>query len=140
MNADSTANSGFADRQRENTRRLRRWTLGWVTSLALATFGPIFFWNYAAVPSTIAVLINLALGYGMITANKHYILGLDELHRKVHLESLAFSLGIGLIVGLAWSALEIARVVTVKAEIAYLVMIMSLVYVAGTYLGLRKYR
>ena len=128
-----------AARSRRNTVRLAWWTLAWVVTLALAVFGPKFLWN-AALPMTLsAIALNLAAGAGMILANIRHLKGLDELQQKIQLEAMGLALGVAVVVGLAYSTLDITDVIPFDAEIANLVILIALTYLAGVFIGLRRY-
>lgn len=136
----SHTNAGSLDeRTRRNTVRLGLWTGAWLISMAVAVFGPIFLWQSRAV-SLVAILINVALGIGMMVANKGYLDGLDELQRKIQLDAMALALGMGLVLGLGYSAMDIANVIEVDAEISFLVMLIGVIYIIGILIGRRKYQ
>lgn len=124
----------------KTTRQLGYWTAAWVLTMALANFGPRFIWQFNETLTIIAILLNLALGFGMILANKRHLKGLDEMHQKIQLEAMALSLGIGLVVGLAYSNLDVTNIIAADAEISHLVILMCLTYIFGVFNGLRKYR
>ena len=124
----------------KNTLQLGYWTAAWVLTMALANFGPRFIWQLNETLTIIAILLNLALGFGMILANKRHLKGLDEMHQKIQLEAMALSLGIGLVVGLAYSNLDVTNIIAADAEISHLVILMGLTYLFGVFNGLRKYR
>lgn len=138
MNSKTDANDWAATMAR-NTVRLGYWTAAWVATMALATFGPTFLWS-DKVASLLAVLVNLAIGFGIILAHKRYLKGLDEMQQKIQLEAMGLSLGIGLVVGLAYSNLDVANVIASDAEIGFLVLLMGLTYSAGVMVGCRRYR
>ena len=136
----NTANTGsLQERTRRNTQQLAYWTGGWVVTLAAAVFGPTFFWD-SKVVSLAVILVNVAVGIGMIVANKRHLDGLDELQRKIQLEAMALALGVALVAGLAYSTLDITNVISMDAEISYLVMLVSFTYLGGILLGRRKYQ
>ena len=140
MNKLKTNSSDWAANNSKNTTILGLWTAAWVLTMAVATFGPRFIWEFNDSLTIIAILVNMAIGFGMILANKRHLNGLDELQQKVQLEAMALSLGVGLVVGLAYSNLDIANIIAFDAEISHLVIVMGLTYLAGVILGLRKYR
>ncbi len=47
----------------------------------------------------LAVGLDVAVGVGMILATKKYVVELDELQRKVYLNALGITMGVGLIAG-----------------------------------------
>ncbi len=121
---------GWQDNVRRQTLKLAYWTLAWVLTMALATFGPKFLWA-SGVPITIAAIgLNLLIGMGIIVANKDYLRSLDEMQQKIHLQAMGITLGVGLVAGLAYSNLDISNVISFDAEISHLVVIMALTYLA----------
>ena len=91
-------------------------------------FGPKFLWNKALVFTLLAVGLDLAVGVGMILANKKYLAELDELQRKVQLNSMGITLGVGLIAGVPLSVMDAYHVIPFHADIAYLLILMSLTF------------
>ena len=124
---------------RKNTVNLFYWTAAWVLSLAIAVFGPLLLWDSKGI-SLGAILLNVALGVGMIAANKRHLDGLDELQRKIQMDAMAFALGVGLVAGLAYSALDTTNVIPMDAEISFLVILISIAYIGGILAGRRKYQ
>jgi hypothetical protein len=82
----------------------------------------------------------MAVGVGMILANKRHLQGLDELHQKIQLDAMAISLGVGVVVGLGYSNLDVTNIISADAEISHLVILIALTYLAGIIIGNRKYR
>jgi len=124
----------------KRTVRLGFWTAAWVLTMALATFGPMFIWNGNNTLTTMGIVVNMLIGFGMIVANKNHLESLDELHQKVHLEAMAMALGVAVVVGLAYSNLDVSNVISQDAEISHLVLLIGITYYATVWLGLRRYR
>jgi hypothetical protein len=108
--------------------------------MAVANFGPAFIWHSNQLSTILAILVNIGIGFGMIVANKRHLKGLDEMHQKIQLEAMALSLGVGLVVGLGYSNLDVTNVIAFDAEISHLVILMGLTYMAGVFAGLKRYR
>jgi hypothetical protein len=125
--------------QRQNTRGLAIWTAAWVATMAIAVFGARFAWPDSNLLKLVTILVNVAIGFGMIAANKRHLDGLDELQRKVQLEAMAFTLGVGLVFGFAYSTLDITNLIESDAEISFLLVVMALTYLGSVIVGLRKY-
>jgi hypothetical protein len=126
--------------QRKSTARAKYWSIAWVLSSALAAFGPKLLWDFHTGLTILGVFINLAIGFGMVVANKRYVQGLDEMQRKVFLDAAALSLGVGLVCGLAYELLEDIKLITFQPEISHLVMLMCLTFLTGMIVGHRNYR
>ena len=125
---------------KKNTIRLFFWTVAWVLATAGAAFGPKSLWDFNTLPTILGVLVHIGIGFGMIRMFKQYLLGLDELQRKIQLDAMALSLGIGLVLGSSYELLEDIKLIPFEPEIPHLLILMSLTYVVGTVLGHRKYQ
>ena len=131
---DSTAQT------KKNTLRLFFWTVAWVLATAGAAFGPKRLWDFNTLPTILGVLVHIGIGFGMIRMCRQHLLGLDELQRKIQLDAMALSLGIGLVLGSSYEMLEDIKLIPFEPEIPHLLILMSLTYVVGTVLGNRKYQ
>lgn len=140
MSQSSTGSGDWSARHKKNVVTLAGWTLAWLVTMALAVFGPQFLWESAPTPTMIAIVVNLLAGIGMIVANKNHLQGLDELQQRIQLEAMALALGVGLIVGLAYSTMDITNLIAYDAEISHLVILTSLTYLVGVLMGRRKYQ
>ena len=140
MSDKKTAPTAWEQKTIKTTARLGFWTLAWVLSMALATFGPKFIWDGNEPLTILGIIVNMLIGLGMILANKHHLRSLDELHQKVQLEAMALALGVAVVVGLAYSNLDIANVIDQDAEISHLVLLIGVTYLSSLILGLRRYR
>ena len=140
MNQLKRPENGYKSRTRTNVIRLFRWTGAWGAASALMAFGPKFLWNKALIFTVLAVGLDIAVGVGMILATKKYIAQLDELQRKIYLNALATTVGVGLIVGIPSSVMDTYHVIPFKADIAYLVIVMGLTFLVSMMYGTRRYR
>ena len=118
----------FKSRNKRNTRNLGAWTLLWVLSLALVTFGHELIWNENTTISLVVLIVNAAIGIGMILANVKYLNGLDELQRKIHLEAMGICLGVALVAGISYSTMDVTNIILYDAEISHLIILMGLTY------------
>ena len=79
MNQLKPPGNGYVSRTRTSVIQLFRWSVAWGGTCALIAFGPKFIWNKALVFTLLAVGLDVAVGVGMILANKNYLAELDEL-------------------------------------------------------------
>jgi predicted membrane protein len=124
---------------KKNTLHLFYWTASWLLTTALAAFGSKYLWDYQTTLTIISVVLNLAVGFGMILANKRHLNGLDELMKKIQLDAMAIALGVGLVVGLSYEQMESLKLITFEPEISHLVMLMGMTYLFAVIFGNRKY-
>jgi hypothetical protein len=140
MNQLKPPENGYQSRIRTNVIRLFRRNGAWGVATALMAFGPKFLWNRALGFTLLAVGLDIAVGIGMILANKNYLAELDELQRKVQLNSMGVTLGVGLIVGVPFSVMDAYRVLPFHVNIAYLLILMSLTFGVSNLYGTWRYR
>ena len=130
----------WASQMIRNTLGLAAWTAVWVASVALAAFGPGILWNDQPAPTLLAIAFSVLVGVGMLFANKRNLQGLDELQRTIQLQAMAWSLGAGLVGGVAWTLFARHGLVGFEAEIGHLIAFMAAVYLAGCVAGVLRYR
>lgn len=133
-------NDQFTETNKQNSKNLAVWAFLWLTTMALAVFGPKLIWDYNPTVSLLLIIINTIVGAGMIWSNIRYIRGLDEMQRKLSLEAMAIALGVGVVGGLSYSMLEINNVISTDAEISYLVILIGLTYLVGVFIGNLRYK
>jgi hypothetical protein len=140
MNKAIPKDIGYQSRIRTNVIQLFRWCGAWAGTCALMAFGPKFLWNKALVFTLLAIGLNVCVGMGTFVANKKYLEELDELQRKVHLNSLAITVGVAMIAGVPYSVMDFYHVIPFHADIWHLMVLMSLTYAASNLYGTRRYR
>ena len=140
MNNPNTKPNSWAAKNTKNTLIMLYWTSAWVLTTALVTFGTEFIWKSDKLLTSLAILLNVIIGFGMILAVKRYLKGLDEMQQKIQLDAMALSLGVGLVVGLGYSSMDETNLIPFDAEISHMILLMSLTYIVGIFAGLRKYR
>ena len=125
--------------RKNNLYQLAAWTWSWVATLAIASFGPKYIWDDHTVLTVLAVSVNFANGILMIIANRNLFNNFDELERKIHLESLALTLGLAVVVGLSYSLLDTTNLIGFDAEISNLVLFIGVTYLVCITINTRKY-
>ncbi len=125
--------------RKNNLYQLAAWTWSWVATLAIASFGPKYIWDDHTVLTVLAVSVNFANGILMIIANRNFFNNLDELERKIHLESLALTLGLAVVVGLSYSLLDVTNLIGFDAEISNLVLFIGVTYLFCVAVNTRRY-
>ena len=127
------------EERKKRTLQLAFWTWTWVITLAMATFGPKILWAESNLLTALAIGINLANGIGMILANRKLFNHYDELERKIHLESMAFTLGASVVVGLSYSLIDQTNLISADAEIGFLVMFIGITYMLALLISRKRY-
>ena len=85
------------------------------------------------------IVINAGIGLGMIVTFMRYLREVDELQRKIQLDALALSMGVGLVGSFTYSLLVTVQFAT-DNEVSDIIMLMTLTYMVGVIVGQVRYR
>jgi hypothetical protein len=134
--------NGLSASQREakDVGLLAIWTLAWLATLAVAQFGPELWWDDQPILSWVAITANVLVGVGWIVAHSRFLRGVDDLQRKIMLDAIAVALGVGLVIGFAYTAAKSAGLIAFASDIAFLSVLMAIVYLGGIAVGKLRYR
>lgn len=124
----------------KRVKKLAAWTWTWVATMAIATFGPKFIWDDHVFLSTFSLMVNFATGILMILANRDLFNHFDELERKIHLEAIALTLGLSVVVGLSFSLLDQQNFIPFDADISFLVMFIGITYLVAVLVNSRRFK
>ena len=125
--------------QKKHTKILMAWTFAWVASLAFLSGGVNYLWDSLLI-TKIGLLINLAIGVGMIIANKNLFKHYDELQKKIQFEAMALSLGLAVVVGIVYEVSFDFGVINSEPEGEYIVIFISICYIVSTLLNSLRYK
>ena len=125
--------------QKKHTKILMAWTFAWVASLAFLSGGVNYLWDSLLI-TKIGLLINLAIGVGMIIANKNLFNHYDELQKKIQFEAMALTLGLVVVVGVVYEISFDFGVIDSEPEFEYLVFFICFSYIASTIINSLRYR
>ena len=140
MRQTKQSDGGYQTRVRTKVTRLFLWNGAWGVATALMAFGPKFLWDHSLAFTLLAVGLDVAVGVGMLRANKIYLAQLDELQRKVQFNSMGITLGVGLIAGVPISVMDAYHFIPFHADIGYLLILMSVTFAACNLYGTWRYR
>ena len=115
------------------------WTFAWVASTAFLSYGVESLWDNLLI-TKIGLVINLAIGVGMIIANKNLFKHYDELQKQIQFEAMAITLGLTVVVGFVYEFSYDFGVIDSEAEFEYLVFFISFSYVASNIINSLKYK
>ena len=126
--------------QNRTTAGLALWTLAWLATLAVARFGPEFLWEAQPVASWIAVAVNVLVGIAWIVAFARFLRAQDDLWRKISLDALAVTLGVGWVGGFAYVVADAAGLITYDVNIAVFPALLGVVFSIAFVVGMFRYR
>ena len=124
--------------QKRKNKIMLAWTFAWVASIAFLTGGVNSLWDSLLI-TKIGLLINLAIGIGMIIANKNLFKTYDELQKKIQFEAMAVTLGLVVVVGLVYEISFDFGVINKEPEFEYLMLFISFSYIASNIINAKRY-
>jgi ABC-type lipoprotein release transport system permease subunit len=125
--------------QKKPTKILLIWVLAWVVSTAVLSAGVNNLWD-SLLLTKIGLFINLALGVGMIIANKNLFNYYDELQKKIHFEAMALTHGLTVVVGLVYEISFDFGVISSEPEFEYLVFFICFSYMSSIVINSLRYK
>ena len=125
--------------QKKQTKIMLAWCFAWVASLAFLSAGVNYLWDSLLI-TKIGLLINLAIGIGMIIAHKNLFKTYDELQKKIQFEAMAITLGLAVVVGLIYEVSFDFGVTNSEAEFENLMYFICFSYMASTIINSLRYR
>ena len=125
--------------QKKQTKIMLAWCFAWVASLAFLTGAENSLWDNI-IFTQIGLIINLAIGIGMIIANKNLFKTYDELQKKIQFEAMAITLGLAVVVGCTYEISFDFGVINSEPEFEYLIIFISFIYITSTIINSRKYK
>lgn len=123
----------------QKLRKLAGWTFSWLMTLAIASFGPKYLWEGHTFLTVFAIIVNLANGILMISANRDLFNHFDELERKIHLEATGLTLVLSVVAGITYSLLDATNLIPQHASISILIMFMSITYLIAVVINSRRF-
>ena len=130
---------GFTARNIKNNIRLLCWVFAWVGTMVVADKAELYEWHSSALISVLAIVIHTGIGFGMIVTFMRFLKQLDDLQRKIQLDALALSMGVGLVGSFSYSLLVTAKFIS-DTEISDIILLMIVTYMVGLIVGQVRYR
>ena len=125
--------------KKKQNKILLAWTLAWVVSLVILTGAENSLWDNK-IYTIIGLIINFAVGVGMIIAHKNLFKTYDELQKRIQFETMAITLGLTVIVGLTYEVSFDFGIIGKEPEFEYLMMFISLSYIIANIVNSRRFR
>lgn len=124
-------------RDTEKLRRFNVASLAWAMMFGAATLA-IDGFGVTGLTGWALAIATLVLGLTTMGLYMRFLRAADELLRKIHVEALALGFGAAIVFMLFWRLCE--RLGAPKLDVVDPVLVMIAFWVAGQWLGLRRYR
>ena len=113
-------------------------TGAWVGSTAIMSFGPNALWDFDTSLTLLAIAVNLMAGGFMLYSFFRHLQIMDELQRQTHLEAMALTLGVTMVLTVIYGALPQAGMLADLQPSIVLFVIGGSYIVSVSYLWLRR--
>lgn len=134
----ATCGSDLRPEDQANAGRFSLWCLASALSYVLGIFVLEMDYLPPGAPRVIFALLCIVPAFGAVRSYRYFLRQADEMTRLIHLESLAYGFGAGVIFSLGWRLLERAGAPTL--DISDSVVVSMVAWSAGQILSTRKYR
>ena len=134
--ADTRTETSLQAGLKKSTTQLFLATGAWVGSTALMSFGPSTIWDFDVAVTILAIAANLIVGGLMLYSFFRHLKNMDELQRQTHLEAMALTLGITMVLTVIYGALPQAKVLasTQPANVLFVIGISYILSVTTLWL------
>lgn len=122
------------------TTRLALWTAAWLITYALATFGAERLKEVSVVLVVGLIVINAALGVGMMLATRTHWLQMDEMWQRIHTDAMVITLAAGFVGGFSYVLLDTTNLISSSASISFLMIPLGLIYMGSIVYKGSRYR
>lgn len=139
MNEIGKHSGNYITRNKKNNMLYITWTVAWVGSMILVDKAVKYGWYSSDLISILAIVVNTALGLGVMVAFMRMLKGMDDLQRNIQLNALALAVGAGFVGGFCYLLLATSNLIS-EAEISDILLLMAIAYMASVIYGQVKYR
>jgi uncharacterized membrane protein YbhN (UPF0104 family) len=137
---NQTINStDFTVGSKKNHARIMLWIIAWMATFVAADKAELYEWYTSDLLSALAIVVNAAIGVGVIVTYMKFLKELDELQQKIQLNALALAMGVGYVGSFIYSLMVTAGFVT-DPELTIIIMLMSGTYSVALVAGRVRYR
>ncbi len=129
----------FESQLARSTIRYGLWMFAWAVSLILVDKAVLYGWYSSVYISVVGIVINAALGLGVIWTFLRHLRDMDEMQRKIQLESLALAMGVTFFGSVSYTLLITTGFIT-DPELTGILLLMAFTYMASVLVGQYRYR
>ena len=115
------------------------WIFAWMGALTIADKAKLYGWWQDGWMTWLAIAVHVLLGLGVLWKFMRMLKGMDDLQRRIQLESLAIAFGVTLIAAAAYSLLVTWGYIR-DEEVSDIFMVMCVTYSAAVLVGSWRYR
>ncbi len=139
MTKQTTNSDSFPVRTKKNHARIMLWIFAWVGTFVAADKAELYEWYTSDSLSLLAIVVNAAIGLGVIVTYMRFLKELDEMQQRIQLVALALAMGIGLVGSFSYSLMVTAGFVA-DPEISVIIMLLGVTYSIALIVGQVRYR
>jgi len=138
MNEAKKTHWAATEKDQKNQRHIILWSLAWILPFLGVNLAIENDWIRSDALVVAAIIGVTLLGMGVLLAYRRFLRNADELMRKIQLDALALTVGVGVVSGFSYTLLESAGIVA-EAEAMTLVMVMVVTYITSVVVGQRRF-
>jgi len=105
MNDSLNTGSNYDKRSIRENLKLVLWVFVWTASSVISQKAKAYGWWEAEWITLLSIAINAALGLLLVHYYRQMLNRMDDLQRKIHLEAISISFGLGLVLSISYTIL-----------------------------------
>jgi hypothetical protein len=139
MNDSVNATSNYDKRSIRDNLKFVLWVFVWTASSVISQKAKYYGWWEAEWITLLSIAVNAALGLLLVYYYRQMLNRMDDLQRKIHLEAISISFGLGLVLSISYTILVTWGYI-INEQVSDIFTLMCISYAAAIVLNTVRYK
>ena len=139
MNDSLNATSNYDKRSIRDNLKFVLWVFVWTASSVISQNAKFYGWWEAEWITLLSIAVNAALGLLLVYYYRQMLNRMDDLQRKIHLEAISISFGLGLVLSISYTILVTWGYI-INEQVSDIFTLMCISYAAAIVLNTVRYK
>ena len=139
MNESPNAVTNYDKRSIRDNLKFVSWVFLWTASSVICQKAKAYGWWEAEWITLMSIAVNAALGLLLVHYYRQMLNRMDDLQRKIHLEAISISFGLGLVLSISYTILVTWGYI-INGQVSDIFTLMCISYAAAIVLNTVRYK
>ena len=139
MNDSPNTVTNYDKRSIRDNLKLVSWVFLWTASSVISQKAKAYGWWEAEWITLMSIAVNAALGLLLVHYYRQMLKRMDDLQRKIHLEAISISFGLGLVLSISYTILVTWGYI-INEQVSDIFTLMCISYAAAIVLNTVRYK
>ena len=139
MNESPNAVTNYDKRSIRDNLKFVSWVFLWTASSVISQKAKVYGWWEAEWITLMSIAVNAALGLLLVHYYRQMLNRMDDLQRKIHLEAISISFGLGLVLSISYTILVTWGYI-INEQVSDIFTLMCISYAAAIVLNTVRYK